>query len=298
MDRVEIFLTQRVHPDSLAGALFYLALFLLLGAVLDLAMRRAIRAARGRDTQHRLDPLALGFLKGLASVAIWVVVLVSYAHLIPALRNLGTALLAGASVLSIVVGLAAQSTLGNLIAGFALLLYRPFRVGDRLQVSAPTGVETGTVESLTLGYTILRTYDNRRIMLPNSGIANQVVLNLSSVDPKVMAIVPVSIAYGADIDRAREILLGLVQSHSGAKAPFTCPVIGLGPSSVDLSLRCWCADPGVAAQLKSDLLEQAASQLPRAGVEIPFPTTTVLLRTVPGSAAPESAQGAGKSPSS
>lgn len=180
MDRVEAFLTQQVHPDSLAGAVFYLLLF-----------------------------LALGFLKGVASVAIRVAVLVAYAHLIPALRNLGTALLAGASVISIVLGLAAQSTLGNLIAGFALLLYRPFRVGDRLQVSAPTGVETGTVESLAL-----------------------------------------------------------VQAHPAARPPFSCPVVGVGRSGVELSLRCWCDDAGAAAQLKSDMLEQAAKRLPQAGIEI------------------------------
>ena len=187
MDRVEAFLTQQVHPDSLAGAVFYLLLFLALGAVLDVSVRHLIRVARARDSQHRLDPMALGFLKGVASVAIWVAVLVAYAHLIPALRNLGTALLAGASVISIVLGLAAQSTLGNLIAGFALLLYRPFRVGDRLQVSAPTGVETGTVESLAL-----------------------------------------------------------VQAHPAARPPFSCPVVGVGRSGVELSLRCWCDDAGAA----------------------------------------------------
>ncbi len=73
----------------------------------------------------------------------------------PSLRSLETALLTGASVASIVVGLAAQNTLGSLIAGVSLLLYRPFEVGDRAQIAAPTGVETGVVERLTLGYTIL-----------------------------------------------------------------------------------------------------------------------------------------------
>jgi small-conductance mechanosensitive channel len=180
-------------------------------------------------------------------------------------------------VISIVVGLAAQSTLGNLVAGFSLLLYRPFRVGDRLQVSAPTGVESGTVESLSLGYTVLKTYDNRRIVLPNSGIANQVTVNLSSVDPKVMVIVPIGIAYGADIDRAREVLLTLAAGHPESIGPFSCPVVNLGAYTVDLSLRLWCADAGVAARLKSELLESAAKRLPEAGIDIPFPTTTVRL---------------------
>lgn len=143
---------------------------------------------------------------------------------------------------------------------------------------APTGVESGTVESLSLGYTVLRTYDNRRIVLPNSGIAGQVTVNLSSIDPKIMVIVPVGIAYGADIDRARETLLGLARAHREAMEPITCPVVNLGAYSVDLSLRLWCADVAVAARIKSELLEDAAKALPQAGIEIPFPTSTFRLQ--------------------
>jgi uncharacterized protein with PQ loop repeat len=91
------------------------------------------------------------FLQQVGVVAIWVVMLILYAHLIPVLRSLGTALLTGASIASVVIGLAAQSTLGNLVAGIAITLYRPFRLGERLQVTAPTGTEVGNVEMLSLG---------------------------------------------------------------------------------------------------------------------------------------------------
>jgi len=108
------------------------------------------------------------------------VMLILYAHLIPVLRSLGTALLTGASIASVVIGLAAQSTLGNLVAGVAITLYRPFRLGDRLQVSAPTGTEVGNVEMLSLGYTTLRTDDGRFVVLPNSIAASQVIIKLSA----------------------------------------------------------------------------------------------------------------------
>ena len=84
-----------------------------------------------------------------------------------------------------VLGLAAQNTLGNLIAGISLLLYRPFNLGDRLQVMAPTGLETGIVESLTLGYTLLKTDDNRRVVVPNSLMASQTAINLTANDPRI-----------------------------------------------------------------------------------------------------------------
>lgn len=277
-DVVEDALINRINPGSLAGALVYLALFLIGGWISTRLVRQGLRSAVARDGQTRMDPMAVGFLNELAMIAIWVTTLVLYAHLIPSLRSLGTALLAGASVVSIVLGLAAQSTLGNVVAGMALLLYRPFRIGDRLQVTAATGIETGTVESMSLGYTVLRTFDNRRIVLPNSGIANQVTVNLSSVDATVMVSVPLSIAYGSDIDAARTLLLSLVDAHRDANKPFECPVVALSPSSVDMSLRFWCANAGIAATTRFEILELAAKQLPESGFEIPFPTSKVILR--------------------
>ena len=167
----------------------------------------------------RIDRTALGFLQQLGGIFIWVFALVLYAHLIPPLRTLGTALLAGVSVVSVVIGLAAQNTLGNLVAGLALLIYRPFEVGDKVQVTAPTGLETGTVESISLGYTILATSDNRRVVLSNSTIANQTTVNLTDADPKVTAEVPISVAYGADIDRARAVILELARAHPAVRFP-------------------------------------------------------------------------------
>jgi hypothetical protein len=85
------------------------------------------------------------------------------------------------SVASVVIGLAAQNTLGKVIAGFALLLYRPFRISDRVQIAGLSRLATGTVESLSLGYTIVRGDDGRRFIVPNSTMATQVAVNLNDV---------------------------------------------------------------------------------------------------------------------
>ena len=169
---------RRLHPDTLIGAMIYLLLFVLAAQLLG----RALRIAVAEACRHRshLDRTTVSFLQQFGIVVIWVVMLILYAHLIPVLRSLGTALLTGASIASVVIGLAAQSTLGNLVAGVAITLYRPFRLGDRLQVSAPTGTEVGNVEMLSLGYTTLRTDDGRFVVLPNSIAASQVLINLSA----------------------------------------------------------------------------------------------------------------------
>ena len=277
LDAAERAILDYIDPSTLLGALIYLVLFLIAGQIASTIMKRSLRAAMARANHHRVDPLAVGFIENLANVAIWVITLVLYAHLIPSLRALATALLAGASVVSIVVGLAAQNTLGNLVAGLSLLLYRPFRVGDKLQVAAPTGVETGVVESLTLGYTVLRGDRNRRVVLPNSNIANQVTINLSALEQKVTLRVPVTLGLDVDIEKARAELLKIAAGNRDAVEPFSCPMTALAPSGITLTLQVQCADDGQVEGLRSALLEAAAQRLPRAGIRLPYPVTETLV---------------------
>jgi small-conductance mechanosensitive channel len=221
--------------------------------------------------------MAVALLRPLAEIALWLTIGVAYAHLIPGLRSIGTAMLAGASVASIVLGVAAQNTLGNLIAGLALLLYRPFQVGDRLQVLAPGGPEVGTVESVTLGYTTLRTFDNRRVVLPNSLVGAQTTVNLTSVDPRVMASVHVGISYTSDIPRARTIPLEIAESDPNVIEIVDCPLTELGSSSVTLRLRAWCHDQLAVHRFEYAVYEEAKNRFQDAGIEIPFPYQNVIL---------------------
>jgi len=197
---------QHLHPGTLVGALVYLALFVLLALVLSRLLRTTVHEVLLR--RAHLDRTTMTFLQQMGIVAIWVVMLILYAHLIPVLRSLGTALLTGASIASVVIGLAAQSTLGNVVAGVAITLYRPFRLGDRLQVTAPTGTEVGNVDSLSLGYTTLRTDDGRLVVLPNSVAASQVIINLSASQPRSAPLaIAIRISRATDIGAARELAL-------------------------------------------------------------------------------------------
>ena len=167
------------EPGTDLGAVFYGLMTIVLAWLIGRAVNLAIHHYLDRVEKSGADPTGIRFLGKLARVGIYITALVFYAHLVPQLDKLGTALLAGVGVASVVIGLAAQSTLGNLIAGISLILYRPFKIGDRVQVSAPTGQETGVVISIDLGYTVLRTADQRFLVIPNSIIASQASLNLS-----------------------------------------------------------------------------------------------------------------------
>jgi small-conductance mechanosensitive channel len=164
-------------PDHPLGALT-LGVLMLIAAILAAKLLGIWGRRLGGQSQPLIDPTVISFLGRLLQVICFVVAAIIYAHLVPELRRLGETMLASAGVVSLVIGLAAQNTLGNLIAGFALLMYRPFAIGDVLTLSTPTGKETGTVKEFTLGYTKLMTEDGRWIIVPNSIIASNVIVRV------------------------------------------------------------------------------------------------------------------------
>ncbi|AXI50814.1 MAG: mechanosensitive ion channel family protein [Sulfitobacter sp.] len=274
----------KLHPDTWSGAFALAILFWVGGLLLSWTLHRAIWLVIERDRDQRIDRMAARFLSKVASVFVWLIIMMLYAHMIPALDRLSTALLASVSVASIVIGLAAQSTLANFVSGLSLIFYRPFRLGDRIQINAPTGLETGVVEDVSLGYTILQTFDNRRVIISNSVISNTVMVNLTAVHPRVMAIVPFSIGYDTDIDKARTLALELAEAHPQVEEVAGCPVVLLGPSSVDLTLRVWCPDPVIGAGVKYDLTEAIKKRFDTEDIEIPFAYQNVVVKSLPTSA--------------
>ena len=270
-------LTHYLDPTHLWGAVGLGIVFIAIGMMLSWIVRRTLKTVIDHDPNERIDRMTVSFIQHLGTFIMWIVLALIFSHVVPSLNKVTTSLLAGVSIVSVVVGFAAQSTLGNLVSGISLVIYKPFRRGDRLQLTTPTGVETGIVEDLSLGYTVLRTFDNRRIVLSNGTIANQIMINLSSVDPRVMLSPTISIGYDSDIERARAIVLELAQGHDDVVEVVGCPVVNLGGSSVDLSLRAWCADSSTAKAVEYDLLEQIKKRFDEVGIEIPYAYQNVIV---------------------
>lgn len=257
-------LDKHTFYQSLILAVLFGAAAWLLARAVGLAFRRLQDQPRYRAA----DRTALRFLGQLAQLGVYLFAFLTYAQQVPALRALGTAWLASVGVVSVVLGLAAQNTLGNLIAGISLLLYRPFNLGDRLQVIAPTGLETGVVESLNLGYTILRTFDNRRVVIPNSAMASQTNVNLTLTDVRARCVVPVRISHKSNVDHVRNVLAEIAKAHPSCLEYIGCPLIGLGNSSVILNLLFWTGGPQIAADTKNELLETIMKRFAQEKIEM------------------------------
>jgi small conductance mechanosensitive channel len=238
--------------------------FLFSALVLSRTLRTVVHAAMTR--RGHIDRTTISFMQQFGTALIWVVVVILYAHLIPVLRSMGTALLAGASIASVVIGLAAQSTLGNLVAGISITIYRPFRLGDTIQVAAPTGTEIGVVEMLSLGYTTLRTADGRFVVVPNALAASQVSINLSSYSPWAMTIV-IRVSRDADLEAAQKLAVTVANEIVSEKEAVTgCFLTKVEATAAVLELRVRAPDAASRDKLRAALLAKLAQRFTEAGL--------------------------------
>ena len=253
-----------LKPGTLLGALVYLVIFLVAALVLARVLRTVVHAAMTR--QGHIDRTTISFMQQFGTALIWVIVIILYAHLIPVLRSMGTALLAGASIASVVIGLAAQSTLGNLVAGISITIYRPFRLGDTIQVAAPTGTEIGSVEIITLGYTTLRTADGRLIVVPNALAASQVSINLGSTFAPWPISIAIRVNRDADLEAARKQALSVATETVGEQAVRGCFLTKVEATAAVLELRVQAPDAASRDTVRATLLSRLAQRFTDPGL--------------------------------
>lgn len=256
------------NPTTLLGALFYGAIVVIAAWLVGRTFGVGVHRYLDRADAAGMDSTSLRFLGQLVKVAVYVIAFLIYANLIPALQSLGTAWLASIGVVSLVIGLATQTTLSNLVSGIALILYRPFRVGDRIQVTTPAGPEIGVVESIDLGYTSLCTPEGRRIVLPNSAISTQTHINFSRNNSHVLVEVSLTAAQGTNIDDMSKILLDVGETIKKITKINGCFVTGLTAQGTVIMFSGICQNPGDIAQIKSDLLEGVQKRFAEAGIKL------------------------------
>jgi len=182
--------------------------------------------------------------------------------------------LAGLGIVGLTVGLAAQDSLANLVAGITILWDRPFHIGDNVTIAGTYG----QVRQIGLRTTRLLTVDQVDAILPNKMVINEKILN-HTLTPQLRLNVPVGIGYDADIGAARQALLAAVAGHPQlAEDPKPKVVVKeLGDSAVQLELRAWLRDPHKEREVFCELLELAKVTLDQAGIEMPFPQRTLHL---------------------
>ncbi|MFQ5690002.1 MAG: mechanosensitive ion channel family protein [Gemmatimonadota bacterium] len=194
-------------------------------------------------------------------------------------------LLAGAGVVGLAVSLAARDTLSNLIAGLLLILDRPFQVGDRIELwSAPADTGTwGDVVEIGLRATKIRNPDNLIMIIPNNEIMRRDIVNYTASGPDIRLRLPIGVAYDADVDLAKKLILGVAREAPGVKLEPEPVVIvrSFGDSAIDLELRVWIADARRRRNISDRITERVKREFDEHGVEIPYPKRDLYIKTMP-----------------
>jgi small conductance mechanosensitive channel len=227
-----------------------------------------MRGVRKTFEKRNVDPSLTPFLRTLIAIALKVMLFVSVIGMVGIEATSFVAILGAAGL---AIGLSLQGTLQNFAGGVVILMLRPFRVGDVVDVKG----YLGTVYEIQIFYTIIHTFDKRVVYIPNGALANADMINLSQQDDRRNEWT-FGIAYGDDVDKAKDVLKRLIEEDERIlpePEPFIA-VHSLGDSSVNIVVRTWSK----AADLWPvyfDMNEKVYKQFAKEGLNIPFPQMDV-----------------------
>ncbi len=261
---------------SLADSVLYLILILI---ILLLSYRvvtilfdwyaEKINAGENRNLSGSLFPL----LKKVSNIIIGALAIVI---ILSRFKVDISAFIVSIGVGSLAIALAAQDTLSNMIAGFIIMIDRPFRIGDRIRY----GDDIGDVAEIGIRSTKILDFDNNLVVMPNNEIVKSKIINVTYPNILTRVIIEVGVAYGTDLKKVREIMLKAANAHPliSKEIPADVVLLSFGDSSLDLRLAARTDDYRNAWRMQCELRETIYEEFNKAGIEIPFPQRVVYMK--------------------
>ena len=273
--------------EQLIGVIIHVSLIYIVLMIFVYLERKLFKRVIERRERQSIDRTNLIFLKNIVIYATYGIGFLSMLNQIPGMQQFSKTMLAGAGILAAAIGFGSQQAISNVVSGIFMVLFKPFRVGDHIDLG---GENKGTVVDISLRHTTIKNSENRMIIVPNSVLNNQSVINSSIMNEATCAFVNVGISYGADINRAIAIMQEealkhslLIDNRSKTEKKNDVPqvvvrVVDLGDSAVNLRAWVWAANNDNAFVLKCDLMKSVKERFDKEGIEIPFPYSNVILK--------------------
>lgn len=263
----------------LAKVVLIVAAAFVLERICYLLLRRAYkRSDRGREDATRYK-----FLKNGLRFMFVLVALGGTIYVIPSFRHLALTFFAGAGILVAILGLATQRAFSNIISGIFIVSFKPFRVGDHIRIGERY---SGFVEDITLRHTVIVNGENRRIIVPNAVISDEILVNSSIVEDTICEYFEVNVGYGEDLDKAMMVLEQEAESHPSSLDRRTeqelergvpkviVRAVAFTDSGITLRAYVWAADTTTASAMHHELNRSIKLRFDREGITIPYPHRT------------------------
>ncbi|BDD12569.1 mechanosensitive ion channel protein MscS (plasmid) [Fulvitalea axinellae] len=256
--------------------------------LLSILVRKALTVIIERNSDKiGVDSTGFVFIKNSISFILMALGLFWIFYNIPYFKSLGNTLFASVGVFAAIVGFASQKAFSNIVGGLFILIFKPFKVSDSIELS---NTRQGVVEEITLRHTIIKDYENRRVVIPNSVISEETIINSDITDNKVRKYIEVGISYESDVDLAFGILAKAVEEHPffidnrtrkekhNGQHPVTVRLISLGDFAVTIRAYAWAKNFDEAFVMKCDVLKTVKAEFTKQGVEIPYPHRTIVYK--------------------
>ncbi|MFD1551694.1 mechanosensitive ion channel family protein [Putridiphycobacter roseus] len=233
------------------------------------------------------DPTAYKFLRYVVVVSICFVGIVFGLLVFPSLRSVAQTALGGAGVVAIIIGVASQEALANLVGGIFIISFKPFKIGDIIKIS---DTMVGTVTDITLRHTVMRNFENKMIVIPNAVINKEKLINYDLGESKCCDRIEIGISYDSDVTLAKKIMQKECENHpliidnrSEVQKQDGQPIVkialtALNDSSVTIRAWAWSKDYVDSFDLRCDILESVKKQFEMNGIEIPYPYRTLVMK--------------------
>ena len=246
-----------------------------LGKVLSFLINRYIR--KSAHIMH-FDPTNYSFLQNAVSFIVFICATLVIFYRVPALHTIGKTLFAGAGIAAAVIGFASQEAFSNIISGVFIVIFKPFSVGDYIKLLSTSQI--GVVEDITIRHTVIKSIENRRIVIPNSVISREAILNSSLKDPRVKFNLEVVLIYDTDIEKALNIMKEESQKHpdfldartdvekENGMPAVIAKVVALEDNGVRCRAYVWAKDNDTAFEMKCDLLKSLKERYDKEDIQI------------------------------
>jgi small-conductance mechanosensitive channel len=264
---------------------------------LNWLLRRYIR--KKTEELNVDDATRFGFLRHLLNRLLYAAVAVLVIYQFPALRGVAWSLTAGAGVFAAILGFASQQAFSNIISGLFIVSFKPFRVHDRVKIGDKF---FGDIEDINLRHTVIRNFENQRIIIPNSVISAETIVNATIVDQRTIRYVDMTVGLEADAERAIEIMRQEIENHplwidartsagvARGEPKTYIKVVGFNEYGVQIRAYAWAASPPDAWELGTDLNLSIKKRFQAEGIEIPYPYRNVIIKDAPRASAFDSGE--------
>lgn len=247
------------------------------------------RFIRGAARKLKVDPTRYNFFKNAVDFILYLIAAIIIFRSIPSLSTFGTTLLTGAGVLAAIVGFASQSAFSNIISGVFLVIFKPFSVGDRVKVGQ---LYAGDVEDITLRHTIIKDFENRRVIIPNSVISNETIINSTITDEKVCMFIELAVSLPTDLDKAILVIQDEAMKHpyfidnrnelelSRKEHAVMVRVMTFLDGGIQLRASVWARNPADGFDLKCDLNKSIKERFDQEGITMANLHHLVVLKNI------------------